>query len=91
MKGYIDEVWEGLERGSFSPCEVGVHHPSARMCAPTWKVPKFHPIGIFMEASSHRHYQSLTPIPAPLFSLEKGVEAFKPQISSFLIMAWSFG
>lgn len=50
---------------------MGVHHlPSTWMCSPIGNTPNPILLG-FIEVSSHRHEQRLTPLPAPLFSLEK--------------------
>jgi len=49
------------------------------MCLPTWNLPKPLLLG-FMEASSCRCDQLLTPFPAPLLSLEDGMVGVEPKI-----------
>ena len=58
--------------GASVTMELGVRCPPGTwMCSPTWKVSEPHTSGIFMEASSRRHDQLLTPFPALLPTLEK--------------------
>ena len=66
------------------PLQVS-HFSSTSMCSPTQKLPKPHTVGIFMEALSRRHDQSLTQFPALLWRMGYGTES-----SKLLIMACLF-
>lgn len=55
-----------IVRDTKLPCSLWVHHsPYTFMYSPTRKFSKPHAVGIFMEASPHRHDQLLTAFPAP--------------------------
>ena len=70
----IHRVWERPESRSFCLRGLGVCHlPGTWMCSLTWKFSEPHTFGIFMETSSHRYDQSLTPFLAPLLSGEREV------------------
>ena len=56
------KVWEGVRHFStFFRCLS----PSSSMRLPTQKLSKPYTLRIFVEVSSHRHNQSLTPFPVP--------------------------
>lgn len=95
MVNYTDEQPdEQIQRAKYVrrdrelPCLLQASYfPRTSMCSPAWKLSELHTIGIFIEASSHRHDQWSTPFPAPLPSLENwGWAAY----SKLLIAAWSF-
>ena len=52
---YMGEAWEGHEHRGSVPMDLGCVTLPLWMCSLTWKLPKSHMIGIFMEAFSHRH------------------------------------
>lgn len=53
-------------------CGAFMPSPSTSTRSPTWKLSESHTVGIFMEPSSRRRDQLLTPFPAPFPSLENG-------------------
>lgn len=74
----------GLEDSSLCPCGVGVcQRPASQMCAPTWKLPKLHATGNFMEPSSHRHDRLLphSPVLSPSPEVEGGRQG--PKVPGF--------
>ena len=76
-------IWKGPKGRSFSSYKVGVcHSPGMWMYSPTWKLSKPLTLVIFMEASSCRHDQLLTPSLAPPPSLEDG-EGVRLKVPSF--------
>ena len=80
MERYIDRGLRGSQAQELlTPWSWGM--------SPTWKLSELHTTGIFVEASSRRHDQLLTPFPALLSSQENGGWA---ENSKLLIMAWSF-
>ena len=84
MKRYVGEIWECHESRSFSPMECrGCDSPSQHVDVFT-DVETLSTFGSFMEASSYRHDQLLTPFPAPLWRTGGWAE------NSTLIVAWSF-
>lgn len=74
--------------GASVPVELGCVSLPVSIRSPTWKVSKPKTIGIFMEASSCRHDQLLTPFLGPFPFLEK-LEG-RAENSKLLIMTWSF-
>ena len=74
------EVCKGPKRRNFCPHGVGVCHHG--LYSPIWKLLLPHTIGIFMEASSFRWDQLLSPFPAPLPSLENEGWCWKFQASN---------
>ena len=85
------QTGQGLEESkhrSFCPRGIGVTPPSEHVeYSPTQKLSKHCALGIFMEASSHRHDRLLTPFPAcsPPQRIQDGAESSKA-----LSLAWSF-
>lgn len=77
-KGYYREsgtlldtcVWRSSNTGASVSVELGT--PDTWMYLLTWKLLEPHTLGIFFEASSSRHDQSLVQSLGPLPSLKKG-------------------
>lgn len=88
MKKYIRQGLEESAAQELCPCGGGMHHPPGMWtCSPTQKFSELHTLGIYMEASSHRHDQLLSQSLAPLLFQERkdGTES-----SKLLITAWFF-